>query len=967
MERPTLSLCMIVKDEEKSLPRCLNSVRGVADEMIVVDTGSRDRTVEVARSFGAAVFHFPWNGSFSDARNFGIDRATGDWILILDADDELSPDDRGKIHPLLLTRDVDGYAFQTVNFTGPRAGGIAMTNLQVRLFRNRSDFRYVGAIHEQIFGSSGYRLVLVPEIRVLHYGYLNGPVEEKKKFRRNAAILKRVLKERPGDGFALYNLGSEYLRRGAYERALPLFLKAYGGLDPRAGFGPELTKKLALCRARLGYPQEAQAVLTEGLDRYPDFTDLAFLRGSIHMEQRQYSRAIRAFHQCLEMGDPPAHYASDGGCGGFRAWYSLGLAHEAIKNYSQAVAALTRSLELNPKILLPVYHIARILRDHDSRERMVEYLRDHLDLTSPHMPVLLADVFANIGEYELALGWLDEFLRQRQVTGDPASGPQAGRAAFYRGVCLLGLGRYGEAASEFTRALKRPGEDLPGTDQGILLNLCVCHWASGDPDKALSLIEEAMRWPRRRRDWMPYLWFTRLLRETSGAFQTGRVVSRDPGPEGPGIRPPVTRRGRKKYREMVLDLVGKLLELKCHRQAEVAALLLGDLATEASAELGKVYRQHELLDLAEGELLKAHQSGVTGAPEMESLGGIYLETGRYSEAAAFYIQALDSGSPGVESYEGLARTYLGQATRVLASEPKPVLTLCMIVRDEETSLPRCLESVRGVPDEIVVVDTGSKDRTPEIAVAFGAKVFSLPWPGDFSRARNFSLEKAQGEWILVLDADQEIHREDQRKIRGLLSADAPEGYFFKMLSYVGNSSDRELVTDLGFVLFRNRPGYRFRRPLHEQIIPSILERDPRVRLEVADVRVLHYGYLEENLARKNKNLRNREILLREIRSGFQDPFLHYALGAEYMHLERYDLALEEFEIARREAGTGKPAYYSDLLKKTALCQVQCGHHLEALNVLEEGLKAYPDFTDFLYLRGEVLRLTGAISGAARAF
>ena len=84
---------MIVKNEEEMLPGCLEAVRDAVDEMVIVDTGSSDRTVEIAESFGAKVVHFPWNGSFADARNCSLDHATGDWVLYLDADEHLVPED----------------------------------------------------------------------------------------------------------------------------------------------------------------------------------------------------------------------------------------------------------------------------------------------------------------------------------------------------------------------------------------------------------------------------------------------------------------------------------------------------------------------------------------------------------------------------------------------------------------------------------------------------------------------------------------------------------------------------------------------------------------------------------------------------------------------------------------------------------------------------------------------------------
>jgi len=102
---PTLSLCMIVKNEELHLARCLKSVRGLADEMILVDTGSTDRTVEVARSYGARVFHFTWQDDFSLARNHSLEAASGEWILVLDADESIAARDHGRIRDSLRRED----------------------------------------------------------------------------------------------------------------------------------------------------------------------------------------------------------------------------------------------------------------------------------------------------------------------------------------------------------------------------------------------------------------------------------------------------------------------------------------------------------------------------------------------------------------------------------------------------------------------------------------------------------------------------------------------------------------------------------------------------------------------------------------------------------------------------------------------------------------------------------------------
>lgn len=149
MSNGRVSLCMIVKNEERSLPSCLNSVRGAVDEVIVVDTGSTDQTVQLARQQGAAVIPFNWCDDFAAARNRGLAAATGDWILFLDADEIL--DDKARVElPLWSTqKGVDGFFLQIHNYTGNGSGGVTI-NPVLRMFRNHPEHRFSGRIHEQI-------------------------------------------------------------------------------------------------------------------------------------------------------------------------------------------------------------------------------------------------------------------------------------------------------------------------------------------------------------------------------------------------------------------------------------------------------------------------------------------------------------------------------------------------------------------------------------------------------------------------------------------------------------------------------------------------------------------------------------------------------------------------------------------------------------------------------------------------
>ncbi|MBA4416614.1 MAG: hypothetical protein C0392_01695 [Syntrophus sp. (in: bacteria)] len=193
---PSLSVCMIVKNEEENLPRALASVRGVADELIVVDTGSKDRTVEIAREFGAKVFHFDWCDDFSAARNESIRHATKDYILWLDGDDEFQSNHPGELRKILKIHRGKAFHFLVQLLSEDRKDEY----YQVRLFPRRKDILFEGRVHEQPNYSlrrSGI-LTLVTQLRIVHHGYIS-PENIVQKLERNLKILEAEQAEKKGD------------------------------------------------------------------------------------------------------------------------------------------------------------------------------------------------------------------------------------------------------------------------------------------------------------------------------------------------------------------------------------------------------------------------------------------------------------------------------------------------------------------------------------------------------------------------------------------------------------------------------------------------------------------------------------------------------------------------------------------------------------------------------------------------
>lgn len=168
-----LSLCMIVKNEEKYIKQCLNSIYDYVDEIIIVDTGSTDKTINICREFGAQIFYFEWNANFSDARNYGISMAKGDWIFVLDADEYVDNQDRLKLlHHIEYMEEHELDATYCIRYDYLMNGGWSEADI-IRLFRNKPEISYRGAIYESVKMSKTRLFVTRDQpIKIHHVGFL---------------------------------------------------------------------------------------------------------------------------------------------------------------------------------------------------------------------------------------------------------------------------------------------------------------------------------------------------------------------------------------------------------------------------------------------------------------------------------------------------------------------------------------------------------------------------------------------------------------------------------------------------------------------------------------------------------------------------------------------------------------------------------------------------------------------------
>jgi tetratricopeptide (TPR) repeat protein len=367
VKKLTLSLCMIVKDEEEMLPGCLEPLRGVVDEMIVVDTGSTDRTVEIAESYGATVVHFPWNGSFADARNASIEAASGDWLIYLDADEHMEADDARHLRALLGRTWREGFYLVETNYTGGSDAGSAVTHMALRVWRNRPQYRFAGRIHEQ---KTHTMPTYLPErfettrIRVRHYGYLNQRMAAKDKSRRNIQLLEQEAQE-SRTPFTDYNLGSEYIVLGDHAAARLHLDRSWAALREQGlesvGYAPLLVSRAARARREVGDFDAAVAAVEEGLARFPDHTDLVLEAALTARSRGDLRQAAELAERCLEMGDAPAEYASTTGAGTFLALTLLAEVHAAQGDRAGQERILRRCLTEHPDYIAPVLPLVELL------------------------------------------------------------------------------------------------------------------------------------------------------------------------------------------------------------------------------------------------------------------------------------------------------------------------------------------------------------------------------------------------------------------------------------------------------------------------------------------------------------------------------------------------------------------------------------------------------------------------------
>jgi len=592
-----LSVCMIVKNEEEALPKCLDQVKGLPDELIIVDTGSTDKTVEIAKSYGASVYHFEWIDDFSAARNVSLKYATGDWIIWLDADDVLPPDQHARIKKLMESP-ID-HAFY---FTLENVGGDTSTCYQLRMFPNVEGITFEMPVHEQVTPSLrrlGVTKHLFVDVKVIHTGYTSEEVIAQKK-QKYLKILERWVEGHPEDYLSRAHIALIYHTSGRADDAI----REYENVIYESPCADE--------------------------SQYMYLNSMVFL-GRSYMQKSQYDRAIELFEQVLE--SEPNHNL---------AHASLGECYTYLHQPDNAIHHLERAKDTINTSFFPLevqnirYYMRYFLGKNLERKEQIEDALNEYQAAIKIRPnemdalVSLAKLYGRLKDYDNAHRTIDQAIMIKP--GYPEN-------YFTKGCFYLDEQKFDEALLYFQTTIEREPQH-----NKAYLNLGMLYGMRRDVDSAESAYLKAIEINPDYVDAHANLGhlYLELNRYEQAKYEFHRVMEGQPH----GVTPTGS---------VTLDIqmgfayaCGKLgfFDKVENIYPDIASALAftpstnGHQLADNFINLSVLLQEKGLRKVAEYALLTALELEPNSTGALEELGDLFMSTGRSKQALETYEKVL---------------------------------------------------------------------------------------------------------------------------------------------------------------------------------------------------------------------------------------------------------------------------------------------------------------------------------------
>lgn len=439
-----ISACMIAKNEEDNIVQCIKSYQDVVSEIIVVDTGSTDGTVQLAESLGAKVFHFEWEKDFAKAKNYALEKATGDWIIFLDADEYFDLD-KSKNIPAIIKK----YEKKSITLIGckiinidKKTGDVVGTFIQTRIFKNKKTIYYTKSIHERLYSDEkNVKAVYLPqnELVIFHTGYSRDRINEKAE--RNLTMLLEDKKNNPTDSTIDYFLCDTYISLSKYEECITYgnaFLKNRINM---VGLNSKVYQNIIAAMIKAGRDwEEIDDILQKALSEFPNHPMFYMFLSEKYFSDKRYQEALKSYERTLKMQE---NYSD----------IEINFLEGKIHEIERPIAYLY-NYKNNEKFAIEYY-----IKALERKKNYLPALRELIKLTEKCDPVDTISMFSTLydrNSKEDLVTLVEELTKQRSgkllAYYVALLNKQFGHQDFSMVIMLLTNGKYEEAAKHFYEA-----------------------------------------------------------------------------------------------------------------------------------------------------------------------------------------------------------------------------------------------------------------------------------------------------------------------------------------------------------------------------------------------------------------------------------------------------------------------------------------------------------------------------------